>query len=156
MFLKPFHTWLSISASLRPLKISADTVMPPGMFEPSLTPVAPTSIGIDGATSVLPSIFAASIAVRCDMMVWPARILCGPRASVPPLAMMTLMKPCFCFSTTSLEVRSSSSTISLTGLPICAEHAGAPSSRHAINTVNLFISPPRPHEPCERGGFYIF
>ena len=71
------------------------------------------------ATSVWPMIFAASIAVCFDMMVWPARMLCGPRASVPPLAMMTLMKPAFCFSTSSLEVSSSISTISLTGLPVC-------------------------------------
>ena len=54
---------LSISASLRPLKISRDTVMPPGVLVPSLTPVAPTSIGRTGATSVLPSSLATSIAV---------------------------------------------------------------------------------------------
>ena len=118
--------------------MSAGTVMPPGMLLPSLTPVAPMSIGMTGATRVWPRSLAASIAVRCDMIVWPARMFCGPRASVPPLAMITLMKPAFCFSTTSLEVSSSISTSSLTGRPICA-NAGAPRSTPARTSANFFI-----------------
>src|SRR6188472_4470932 len=86
-------------------------------------------------------------------------MFCGPRASVPPLAMMTLMNPAFCFSTTSLEVSSSISTSSEGGLPICSAFATALSDkanvpakdRPVINTVNLFISPPRPRWPRARG-----
>src|SRR6185436_10554980 len=116
--------------------------------------------GITGATSVCPMILAASIAVCFDMIVWPARMFCGPRASVPPLAMMTLMKPAFCFSTSSLDVSSSISTISLTGLPVwtsCRANTGVLISSTAINTVNLFIkdSPPRPQHR-EREDFIGF
>ena len=92
-------------------------------------------------------ILAASIAVCFDMMVWPARMFCGPRASVPPLAMMTLMKPAFCFSTSSLEVSSSISTISPTGRPVWTNwaNAGTLKSRAATNTDVLFMKKsPRP------------
>jgi hypothetical protein len=78
-----------------------------------------------------------------DMMVWPARMLCGPRASVPPLTISTFTAPAFCFSTTSLVVNSSSSTISLTGFPSCADAVVARSAMQLNTPTDFFIDPPR-------------
>src|SRR5437867_1152097 len=133
MLLNPFTTMLSTTASLTAENTGPGRLTLPGHFGLRCPPAMEN--GSTGATRAFPSCRAISTLARRAISVWPPRTACGPRCSVPPLYISTVVFPVCMAAAISGYVINSMSTC-------CCAVAGAvrPTARMVARTVRFTVT----------------